>query len=154
MTRTSKARLASSWMDSSLEKDGTDLACHSKTVPSLGDLYRGRLLWENRVSTVLDVRGIAPDDGGDRPPDRQYKEEPMKPTWRSRAACTGIDSDIFYPSSEDEAEAEPAKAICAACPVSTVCLEHALSVREKEGIWGGATETERRRMLRQRRQSA
>ncbi len=78
----------------------------------------------------------------------------MKPTWRSRAACTGIDSDIFYPSSEDEADADEAKAICAVCPVSTVCLEHALSVREKEGVWGGATEKERRRMLRQRRQSA
>ena len=78
----------------------------------------------------------------------------MKPTWRSRAACTGIDSDIFYPSSEDEAEADEAKAICATCPVNTVCLEHALSVREKEGVWGGATEKERRRMLRQRRQSA
>ena len=60
----------------------------------------------------------------------------------------------FLALREDEAEADPAKAICAACPVSTVCLEHALSVREKEGIWGGATEKERRRMLRQRRQSA
>lgn len=78
----------------------------------------------------------------------------MEPKWRSRAACTGIDSDIFYPASEDEADAEAAKAVCAVCPVRVVCLEHALGVREKDGIWGGATERERRRMLRQRRQSA
>ena len=68
--------------------------------------------------------------------------------------CTGIDSDIFYPSDEDEALADEAKAICAVCPVKTVCLDHALSIREKDGVWGGATEKERRRMLRQRRQSA
>jgi WhiB family redox-sensing transcriptional regulator len=78
----------------------------------------------------------------------------MNPTWRKRAACTGIDSDIFYPSSEDEADAQEAKAICVVCPVQTSCLEHALSLREREGIWGGTTERERRRILRQRRKTA
>ncbi|MEO5901357.1 MAG: WhiB family transcriptional regulator [Ilumatobacteraceae bacterium] len=34
------------------------------------------------------------------------------------------------------------------------CLEFALQVREKQGVWGGATERERRRMIRQRRRSA
>ena len=34
------------------------------------------------------------------------------------------------------------------------CLEYALQVREKAGVWGGATERERRRMIRQRRRSA
>jgi WhiB family redox-sensing transcriptional regulator len=78
----------------------------------------------------------------------------MNPTWRKRAACTGIDSDIFYPNSEDEADAEEAKAVCAVCPVATACLEHALAFREKEGIWGGTTERERRRIHRQRRKTA
>ena len=64
--------------------------------------------------------------------------------WRKRAACTGIDSDIFYPSSEDEADAVEAKAVCAVCPVQAACLEHALAAREREGIWGGTTEMERR----------
>ena len=70
-------------------------------------------------------------------------------TWRKRAACTGIDSDIFYPASEDEAEA-----VCAVCPVQSACLEHALASREREGIWGGTTERERRRIHRQRRKTA
>ena len=75
-------------------------------------------------------------------------------TWRTRAACTGIDSDIFYPASEDDADAMEAKAICAVCPVQTSCLEHALASREREGIWGGTTERERRRIHRQRRKTA
>ena len=37
--------------------------------------------------------------------------------------------------------------ICAACPVREACLEHALAVREKHGVWGGLTERERRRVI-------
>jgi WhiB family redox-sensing transcriptional regulator len=35
-----------------------------------------------------------------------------------------------------------------------MCLEHAIVCREREGVWGGLTERERRRMLRQRQKSA
>jgi WhiB family transcriptional regulator, redox-sensing transcriptional regulator len=35
-----------------------------------------------------------------------------------------------------------------------MCLEFALAEREKAGVWGGATERERRRIVRQRRRSA
>ena len=73
-------------------------------------------------------------------------------SWRKRAACQGVDPEVFYPASDEEAGA--AKAICASCPVREACLEHALSAREREGIWGGATERERRRILRQRRKTA
>jgi WhiB family redox-sensing transcriptional regulator len=74
------------------------------------------------------------------------------PAWRQRAACRGVDPDIFYPVSDEEAE--DAKAICASCPVQQLCLDWALTYREKEGVWGGATERERRRILRRRRRSA
>jgi WhiB family redox-sensing transcriptional regulator len=47
-----------------------------------------------------------------------------------------------------------AKGICASCVVQVACLDHALTRREKVGVWGGATERERRRILRQRRRSA
>jgi WhiB family redox-sensing transcriptional regulator len=73
-------------------------------------------------------------------------------TWRDRAACRGIDPEVFHPATDEEAEA--AKDICGQCPVQRPCLEHALSVREKEGVWGGCTERERRRIIRQRRRSA
>lgn len=72
--------------------------------------------------------------------------------WRQRAACRGVDPDIFYPVTDEDAE--DAKAICAACTVQHACLEWALSSREKDGVWGGATERERRRILRRRRRTA
>jgi WhiB family redox-sensing transcriptional regulator len=67
-------------------------------------------------------------------------------------ACRGLDAGIFYP--EDDEEAEVAKEVCAQCGVQAACLEYALSTREKVGVWGGATERERRRIVRQRRRSA
>ena len=76
----------------------------------------------------------------------------MNATWRNRAACRGIDPDLFFPVTDEEAE--PAKAICDACPVREACLEFALAAREREGVWGGATERERRRIVRQRRKTA
>lgn len=78
----------------------------------------------------------------------------MNQTWRAAAACRGLDPLIFYPVTDDEAEAETAKSICAQCSVREACLEFALGSREKEGVWGGATERERRRIIRQRRRSA
>lgn len=72
--------------------------------------------------------------------------------WRQHGACRGLDADIFYPTADDEATA--AKSICADCPVRQPCLECALANRERDGVWGGATEKERRRMIRQRRRTA
>jgi WhiB family redox-sensing transcriptional regulator len=79
-------------------------------------------------------------------------EKTKVPVWRQRAACRGVDPDIFYPVSEEDAD--DARAICRACGVREACLEWALATREHDGVWGGATERERRRMIRQRRRSA
>lgn len=76
----------------------------------------------------------------------------MNTSWRQHGACRGIDPDVFYPASDEEAE--PAKAVCAVCPVREACLDYALAKRERDGVWGGATERERRRLVRQRRKSA
>lgn len=73
-------------------------------------------------------------------------------TWRQRGACNGLDPAVFFPESEESAE--EAKAICAECPVRIACLEHALASHERDGVWGGATERERRRLIRQRRRTA
>jgi WhiB family transcriptional regulator, redox-sensing transcriptional regulator len=79
-------------------------------------------------------------------------KEIKMPSWRQRAACRGVDPDIFYPVTDEDAE--DAKAICAHCPVQRACLEWALARRESDGVWGGATERERRRIIRRRRRSA
>ena len=76
----------------------------------------------------------------------------MNLSWRTRAACQGLDPAIFYPGTDEEAV--EAKAVCGECPVRETCLEYALANRERDGVWGGATERERRRIIRQRRKSA
>jgi WhiB family redox-sensing transcriptional regulator len=72
--------------------------------------------------------------------------------WRELGACRGLDPTIFYPDEDDDSS--DAKSVCAECRVRVTCLEFALSHREKQGVWGGATERERRRIIRQRRRSA
>jgi WhiB family redox-sensing transcriptional regulator len=73
-------------------------------------------------------------------------------SWRDRGACRGLDPEIFYPLTDEEAV--EAKIVCGGCGVRQTCLEYALASREKEGVWGGATEKERRRIIRQRRRTA
>ena len=73
-------------------------------------------------------------------------------SWRAQARCRGVDPEIFHPGEDDEGNA--AKQYCAECPVREACLEHAIAVREKHGVWGGLNERERRRLIRQRRRSA
>jgi WhiB family redox-sensing transcriptional regulator len=78
----------------------------------------------------------------------------MNHAWQSAAACRGLEPQIFHPLTDEDEDAAPAKGICNECPVRVPCLEYALGRREKDGIWGGATERERRRIIRQRRRSA
>lgn len=72
--------------------------------------------------------------------------------WRARARCRGVDPVVFHPVNEDDGD--EAKAICALCPVREACLEYAIVAREKDGVWGGLTARERRRVIRRRRRSA
>jgi hypothetical protein len=68
--------------------------------------------------------------------------------WRSRAACRGVDPDLFFPLPHDGEGVDRAKAVCVVCPVRNQCLDEALR-RIPEGIAGGLTATERRRLRRQ-----
>ena len=78
----------------------------------------------------------------------------MSYQWRQYARCLGADPEIFHPASESDEAAAAAKAICMVCPVREPCLEYAVTAREKQGVWGGLTERERRRVVRQRRKTA
>ena len=73
--------------------------------------------------------------------------------WRERGRCKGVDPAVFYPEDDEDPGIE-AKEICALCPVRETCLEHAIAVREKAGVWGGYTSRERRRLIRQRRRAS
>ena len=79
---------------------------------------------------------------------------PTGQNWRLIGLCKGSSTVVFYPPSDDDSLAEEAKTICSMCTVRKPCLEFALTTREKHGVWGGLTDRERRRVLRQRRRSA
>lgn len=72
--------------------------------------------------------------------------------WMQKGLCRDISPSIFFPS--DGVGVEVARSICADCPVKTPCLEYALENRIDHGVWGGASERERRRIARRRRLEA
>jgi len=76
----------------------------------------------------------------------------MDIAWRSLGACRGLDPEIFFPETAEQLER--AMKICDGCGVRVACLEHALARREKVGVWGGTTDKDRRRIIRQRRRTA
>jgi WhiB family redox-sensing transcriptional regulator len=69
--------------------------------------------------------------------------------WMSEGTCRLHPPAVFFPS--DGAGVDRARAICGRCPVAERCLEYALDNRIEHGVWGGASERERRRILRRRR---
>lgn len=75
-------------------------------------------------------------------------------TWRRAAACRGIDPAVFYADDDDPESLAAARKICAGCPVREACVEHAIAVREPDGVWGGLTARERRREQRRRQKTA
>lgn len=67
--------------------------------------------------------------------------------WRDAAACRDLDSDLFFPVSDEAAQqVEEAKAVCVGCQVREDCLAYALATGQWAGIWGGYTAEERRRL--------
>lgn len=66
--------------------------------------------------------------------------------WASTAACRSLPSEIFFP--ERGQPTEPAKAVCATCDHVIECHEYAMNFPKAQGIWGGRSERERRRIRR------
>ena len=76
----------------------------------------------------------------------------MDTDWMALGNCRDEPPSLFFPS--DGVGVEIARKLCATCPVKSPCLEYALRNRIDHGVWGGASERERRRILRQRRLAA
>jgi WhiB family redox-sensing transcriptional regulator len=72
--------------------------------------------------------------------------------WMADGLCREHHPSAFFPS--DGVGVDRARRICAECPVQHECLEYALLYRIEHGVWGGASERERRRILRSRRLEA
>jgi WhiB family redox-sensing transcriptional regulator len=79
--------------------------------------------------------------------------------WIERAACQGADPALFFGPdllsadgrrerlAERRSRETRAKVFCADCPVRVQCAEHALSLPEPHGVWGGMGEIERLALL-------
>ncbi|MCP3936254.1 MAG: WhiB family transcriptional regulator [Actinomycetia bacterium] len=70
----------------------------------------------------------------------------------SKGNCAERPPSEFFPS--DGVGVDRARKVCATCPVKETCLEYALVNRIDHGVWGGASERERRRILKRRRIAA
>ncbi len=67
--------------------------------------------------------------------------------WQELSACYGLDPEVFFPTTEEEAGL--ALSYCSVCQVRDVCLAWAVRNGERYGVWGGTTEQQRRRLIRQ-----
>jgi WhiB family redox-sensing transcriptional regulator len=71
--------------------------------------------------------------------------------WRDKAACLTADPELFFPVGNTGPavdQIEKAKAVCARCSVTEMCLQYALETNQDSGVWGGLSEDERRALKR------
>lgn len=61
--------------------------------------------------------------------------------WMTRAACLGVDSDIFF--DEARIRARDYIAFCRSCDVAHECAAYAFRNKETHGVWGGLTPEQR-----------
>lgn len=94
----------------------------------------------------------------DPTPKVRRDDRPRPGEWQTQGECQYADDKLFYhPEGEagkDKRERdELAKAVCAECPVRTLCRDYARAAREPYGVWGMETEDERASWLRAQRPS-
>ena len=70
----------------------------------------------------------------------------MRRPWMADALCAEHDRALFFAAWDDATTG--AKAICGSCTVRAECLDYALADVALEGIWGGTSRAERRRIRR------
>lgn len=68
--------------------------------------------------------------------------------WAAAAACAPHDPDVFFPDREQSPQAVYARAVCRRCTVWRECLDEALRLGDEQGIRGGLSARERRRILK------
>lgn len=77
------------------------------------------------------------------------------PEWMYQAACAEVGGDLWYPEKGSNGVViDRVRAICAACPVKSQCLDYAMSNVEIWGIFGGLTYKERQKLGREHRGAA
>lgn len=82
-----------------------------------------------------------------------YPQLPPAPEWMEAASCgTTTDPDRWFraESLHNVAELAYVRAICESCAVNAECLDYAIEA-QVQGVWGGTTTADRKRMKRRAR---
>lgn len=74
----------------------------------------------------------------------------IQENWAVEGLCRngGYDPDLWFPNPTDFNLMKLAQRVCYRCPVIMECRSMALARGERNGIWGGLTETQRKKMRR------
>lgn len=73
--------------------------------------------------------------------------------WQADAVCRDEDPEKFFPigtAGPALLQVEQAKAVCRRCPVTDQCLQWALDIRDRHGVFAGTTPQERAAILARR----
>jgi WhiB family redox-sensing transcriptional regulator len=66
--------------------------------------------------------------------------------------CKSEDPELFFPEDYNHRlSVNKAKAVCQSCPLTTACLEYAMSDSSLDGVWGGTTPQDRKNLRRRKR---
>lgn len=99
--------------------------------------------WRNQphIRAILDAPVV-------KPPRRPYAPPRVAEdvSWMSFALCAQVDPDLPYPGKGHYELVLAAKQVCAGCEVRADCLAYALRHHEDQGVWGGLSVNERRRL--------
>lgn len=79
----------------------------------------------------------------------EWAEHPGRPCADPALGTARQRGAIFFPSTSQSTAY--AVGLCLRCPVRVECLDYALDSNQHYGIWGGTSESERRRLRRRRR---
>jgi WhiB family redox-sensing transcriptional regulator len=73
--------------------------------------------------------------------------------WETRGACRNSQyhPDLWFPSPNETFTIQLAQKICSTCPVIMECRTTSIARGERNGVWGGLTEEQRFRLIKQQR---
>ena len=77
---------------------------------------------------------------------------PSPGAWALQGVCRGVDTDVFFPTRGGVPGA--ARQLCDRCPVAAPCRTYALTYPGLQGIWGGTSGKDRRRIRIERREAS
>ena len=82
--------------------------------------------------------------------------KPAPGPWAQLGNCVGLPESWFFPEREDSPKVTVgAKRVCASCQVRQQCLDYAMTPPViTNGVWGGLSERERKRLRRKQRRAS